>query len=80
MSTENTLPDDQVQAIADKSTVTAVILALVLSPVAYYYVGRTKLAILNLITLNYLMLGIVAVPVHVYKIINDAEQALDGRQ
>ncbi len=57
----------------------AVLLALVLSPVAYYYVGRTKLAVINLLTLNYLLLGIVVVPIHVYKIINDAQNERDDQ-
>ncbi|WP_254763393.1 TM2 domain-containing protein [Natrinema marinum] len=69
----------QAQAIADKSTPMAVLLALVLSPVAYYYVGRTKLAVINLLTLNYLLLGIVVVPIHVYKIINDAQNERDDQ-
>ena len=67
------------QAIADKSTPVAILLSLVLSPVAYYYVGRTKLAILNLLTLNYLLLGMVIVPVHVYKIISDAQAEVSGQ-
>ncbi|WP_239642092.1 hypothetical protein [Natrinema versiforme] len=50
----------------------ALLLALVLSPAAYYYVGRTKLAVINLLTLNYLLLGIVIVPIHVYTIITGA--------
>ncbi len=73
MSTEQSLPDDHAQALANKSTVTAMLLAVFLAPVAYYYVGRTKLAVLNLITLNYLLLGIIIVPVHVYKILSDAK-------
>ncbi|WP_254522266.1 TM2 domain-containing protein [Natrinema caseinilyticum] len=75
MATNRSPADDdgrQEPAIADKSTPVALVLALVLSPVAYYYVGRTKLAVINLLTLNYLLLGIVIVPVHVYTIINDA--------
>lgn len=60
------------RAIADKSMPVALLLALVLSPAAYYYVGRTKLAVINLLTLNYLLLGIVIVPIHVYTIITGA--------
>jgi len=58
---------------ANKSSVVAILLGLTLSPLAYYYVGNTKLAIINLLTLNYLALGFIAVPIHVYKMIRDAE-------
>jgi len=58
---------------ADKSSVVAILLGLTLSPLAYYYVGNTKLAIINLLTLNYLTLGFIAVPIHAYKMIRDAE-------
>ena len=77
MSTEDPLRDEQTQAeqaIANKSTPVALLLAIFFSPVAYYYVGRTKLAIINLLTLNYLLLGVVAVPVHVYLIMSDAKE------
>lgn len=47
---------------------------MVLSPVAYYYVGRTKLAVINLLTINYLMLGIVITPIHVYSILSGADE------
>ncbi|MFB6227283.1 MAG: TM2 domain-containing protein [Halobacteriales archaeon] len=61
------------KSAAEKSVPVAVLLGLTLSPLAYYYVGKTKLAILNLITLNWLGLGIVATPIHTYKIIDNAE-------
>lgn len=82
MATNSSPADDtgrQAQAIADKSTPVAILLALVLSPAAYYYVGRTKLAVINLLTLNYLLLGIVVVPIHVYKIISDARAERGGQ-
>jgi hypothetical protein len=59
-------------SVADKSVPVAVLLGLTISPLAYYYVGKTKLAILNLVTLNWIGLGIVATPIHVYKIIDNA--------
>jgi hypothetical protein len=77
MSTDHSQPDPQysdAQPLADKSTPVAMLLAVVLSPVAYYYVGRTKLAVINLLTLNYLMLGIVITPIHVYTILNGTEE------
>ena len=83
MSTTDPPTTDQkpvVQAIADKSMPVALLLAIFISPVAYYYVGRTKLAIVNLLTLNYLLLGIVIVPIHVYKIISDAESEIGDQR
>ncbi|WP_340102170.1 hypothetical protein [Salinibaculum salinum] len=83
MSTTDPPSTDQkpvVQAIADKSTPVALLLAVFISPVAYYYVGRTKLAIVNFLTLNYLLLGIVIVPIHVYKIISDAESEIGDQR
>jgi len=81
MTTANAADEDRVQmrATAEKSKAVAILLALFLSPVAYYYVGRTKLAVVNFLTLNYLLLGIVVVPIHVYKIVSDAETELERR-
>jgi len=77
MSTTNTSTDENrtaTAANAEKSTPVAILLAVFVSPLAYYYVGRTKLAVINLLTFNYLLLGIVIVPIHVYKIIANAEK------
>jgi hypothetical protein len=52
-------------------------LGLTLSPLAHYYVGKSNLAIINLLTLNCLALGLIAVPIHVYKMIRDAEAEVD---
>jgi hypothetical protein len=77
MATTDSPADDRTrnaQALEDKSTAVAILLALFVSPLAYYYVGRTKLAVINFLTLNYLLLGIVVVPVHTYKILADARR------
>ena len=82
MTTANAASDDdraELRATAEKSKAVAVVLGLGLWPVAYYYVGRKKLAAINLLTLNYLMLGVFIVPVHVYKIVSDAESKLERR-
>ena len=67
-------PDDP---LAEKSTTLAIALAILLSPAAYFYLGRTKLGVINLLTLNYLALGFVIVPVHTYMIVsnNDARSS-----
>jgi hypothetical protein len=61
--------------LSEKSTAVTILLGVFLSPLAYYYVGRTKLAVINFLTLNYLGLGFIAVPIHAYKILNDDRQA-----
>lgn len=60
------------QPLADKSMTTALLLAVFISPLAYYYLGRTKLAVINLLTGNFLLLGLVVVPIHTYKILSNA--------
>jgi hypothetical protein len=67
------------RATAETSLPVALLLAFVLSPAAYYYVGRTKLAVINLLTLNYLLLGIVIVPIHVYTIVTGARKERSTR-
>lgn len=62
---------------ANKSIPVALLLAVFLSPLAYHYIGKRKLAVVNLFTLNYLLLGIVVVPIHVVKLITDARSELN---
>lgn len=63
--------------IASKNMGAALLLGFFLSPFAYFYVGKSTLGVVNLVTLNYLLLGPLVVPVHVYKIINDARTELE---
>ncbi|WP_353635531.1 zinc ribbon domain-containing protein (plasmid) [Halobacterium sp. NMX12-1] len=74
------LPDSRVyelQKVARKSPGVAVALGFLLAPAGYWYVGRTGLAAVNFLTLNYLLLGIIIVPFHSYKIIKDAREELE---
>ena len=74
------LPDGRIyelQKIAQKSPATAVALGLLLTPASYWYVGRTGLALVNFLTLNYLLLGFIVVPIHTYKIIQNARDELN---
>lgn len=76
---ETELPDGRVyelQKVARKSPGVAVALGLLLTPASYWYVGRTGLALVNFLTFNYLLLGFILVPIHTYKIINDAQDEL----
>ncbi|ERH11153.1 MAG: hypothetical protein J07HX64_02934 [halophilic archaeon J07HX64] len=59
---------------ADNSTTVTLLLSVFVSPLGYYYIGKKKLALINLVTLNYIGLGFIAVPIHTYMIMQDAEQ------
>lgn len=66
----------ELEQIADKHLGVAVFLGFLLSPLGYVYIGRWGLAVINLFTLNYLLLGIVIVPIHVYRSITAARSEL----
>jgi hypothetical protein len=80
MSIEDTRTHDDARTAspADRSTAVTLLLSVFISPLGYYYVGRRKLALVNLLTLNYLALGFVAVPIHTYLITLDAAQTREG--
>lgn len=65
---------------ASKSRVTAALLGFLISPLGYYYVGRTGLALVNLLTLNYFLVGFLVVPLHTWFIIGNARDELDADQ
>ena len=67
---ERTDPNDP---LAEKSMAVTIALSILISPVGYFYLGRTKLGIINLLTLNYLALGFIIVPIHTYMILSDNE-------
>ena len=60
------------ERLADKNLLAAALLGVLLPPVAYIYVGKWWWALLNLVTVNYLLLGILLVPWHVGKTIRTA--------
>lgn len=66
----------ELEKIASKDKATVLIVGFLLSPVAYWMIGKRTLAIVNFLTLNYFLLGVVVVPVHCYSIISDAEEEL----
>jgi len=66
----------ELEKIAGKDKATVAIVGFLLSPVAYWMIGKKGLALLNFFTLNYLLLGIIVVPIHCWKIISDAEEEL----
>ncbi|WP_222919401.1 zinc ribbon domain-containing protein [Natrinema sp. SYSU A 869] len=74
-----TIPDAkqfEFEKIANKDITTIMLVSFLLTPVGYYMVGKTGLAIINFLTLNYFLLGIVIVPFHTRKIIKDSRSEL----
>lgn len=68
----------ELQKIADKSKLTHALLGLLLPPLAYYMVGKTGAAILNLLTGNWFLLGFFITPFHIAKIVGDARSELEA--
>jgi len=66
----------ELQKIARKDKTTVAVVGFLLSPVAYLMVGKTGLAIINFLTLNYFLLGIIVVPIHSMRIIDNAREEL----
>lgn len=62
------------KAGADK-TVT-ILLALFLTPAGYWVIDEKMLAILNLLTFNFLLFGPIVVPIHCHVMIENAKQEL----
>ncbi|WP_210409218.1 zinc ribbon domain-containing protein [Methanococcoides sp. NM1] len=67
----------ELQKLAEKDSVIAIILSLLITPLGYVYVGKWGLAIINFLTLNYLLFGIIIVPIHTYSMISNARKELD---
>jgi hypothetical protein len=66
----------ELEKIANKDTTTAILLGIFISPLGYAYVGKWGWAAANFFTLNYLLFGIILVPIHARKIILDAREEL----
>lgn len=67
----------ELQKIARKDTSTAMIVSFLVTPLGYYMVGKVGLAIINLLTFNYLLLGPIIVPFHTRSIIHTARRRLE---
>lgn len=66
----------ELQKIARKDKTTVAVVSFLISPVGYLMVGKTGLAIINFLTLNYFLLGIILVPIHTWKIIGNSQDEL----
>lgn len=78
-SPQSTLSDRrqyELEKIASKNVTTVMLWGLLLTPVAYLKVGKTGLALLNFLTLNYGLTGFIVVPLHTRKMIKDAREEL----
>lgn len=73
------LPDmrkHELEKIVSKDKLTVILLSIFLTPLGYYWVGKTGLALVNFFTLNYFLLGPIVVPIHTHKIIENAKDEL----
>jgi hypothetical protein len=66
----------ELQKVARKDQATTAMVSFLIPFVGYLMVGKTTLAIINILTLNYLLTGFVVVPIHTYKIIGNAQDEL----
>jgi uncharacterized membrane protein YqaE (UPF0057 family) len=66
--------NERYRRLAEKDQGVYVLLGLFLPPVAYLKLGMPGHAFVNLITLNFLLLGFLLVPIHVYDIIRNARR------
>lgn len=66
----------ELEKSATKSPILGALLGFFAPPFGYVYVGKWGWALLNFITLNYLFLGFVLVPLHIPKIISNAKDEL----
>jgi short subunit fatty acids transporter len=68
----------ELEDIVHQNKTTVILLSIFVTPLGYYWVGKTGLALLNFFTFNYLFLGPIIVPFHTNKIMNDAQKELDS--
>ena len=64
------------EKIANKDVTTAILLGFFISPLGYVYVGKWGWALFNFVTLNYVLFGMIIVPLHARKMIHDARDEL----
>jgi hypothetical protein len=71
-------PTEKIRNRARKNKAVAILLGLFLPPLAYVYVDKWTWAIVNFVTLNYLLLGIIIVPIHSTLSIGAARDEVGG--
>jgi hypothetical protein len=66
----------ELEKIADKDHWPVYVMGVFLSPIAYVMLGKNMRALLNLVTLNWFLTGIVTVPIHCIMVFNKVEDEL----
>lgn len=66
----------ELETIASKDKTTVALVSFFITPLGYWMIGKKGLAAINFFTLNYFLLGPFIVPIHTYKMIDDAENEL----
>ena len=66
----------ELEKVASKDPTVAILLGIFVSPLGYVYAGSWAWAAINFFTLNYLLFGIIIVPIHARKMILDAREEL----
>lgn len=78
-TSDTNIPDvrqRELEKLANKDTTVAILLGIFISPLGYVYAGSWAWAAINFFTLNYLLFGIIIVPIHARKMILDAREEL----
>lgn len=66
------------EAIRAKNVWFGALLGLLLGPLGYVYLGQWRWAVINFFIFNYLLLGIIIVPLHVLSIHSSAKRELQA--
>lgn len=73
------LPDArtyELRKIARKDKALVALAGFFISPLGYLMVGKTGLAIINFLTFNYFLFGVIIVPIHTASIVGNARSEL----
>jgi len=66
----------KLEKIANEDKTAVMLMSFFLTPVGYWMIGKTGLALINFFTFNYFLLGPLIVPFHCHKIMEDAKDEL----
>lgn len=66
----------ELEKIANQDKTAVMLMSFFLTPVGYWMLGKTGLALINFFTFNYFLLGPLIVPIHCHKIMEDAKDDL----
>lgn len=66
----------ELQKVAGKDKGVVAVVSFLLPFVGYLMIGKTGLAVINFITLNYFLTGFLVVPIHTVRIIGNARDEL----